>query len=86
MDSALSARWLRREVRALQQGAAAPAETPGAEAPGRDFLLWNGYPWRRLMRRLRIEGYDRFALAEIPESADPATLIRYYWTVWNEWA
>ena len=49
--------------------------------------LWRSeYPWRELLSLLKKSGYDRFTLAEIPESADPETVMRYYQAVWKELA
>ena len=44
--------------------------------------LWNDYPWPRLFELLTAAGYDGFCLAEIPESADPVRLMRYYRALW----
>ena len=41
--------------------------------------LWNeGYPYRDLFRYLKGSDYTGFCLAEIPESAEPDRLLRYY--------
>lgn len=49
--------------------------------------LWRSdYPWRELLSLLKKSGYDRFTLAEIPESADPETVMRYYQALWKELA
>ena len=40
--------------------------------------LWSEYPWRRLFTLLRTRGYQGYCLAEIPESAEPLRLMRYY--------
>jgi sugar phosphate isomerase/epimerase len=48
--------------------------------------LHNNYPWRELFARLRQTGYDRFTLAEIPGTPDPASgerLMRYYKALWT---
>jgi sugar phosphate isomerase/epimerase len=42
------------------------------------------YPWRELFVLLRAAGYDRFTLAEIPGSADPDRVMRYYAALWRE--
>jgi hypothetical protein len=42
------------------------------------------YPWRELFTLLRETGYDRFTLAEIPGSADPGRVMRYYAALWRE--
>lgn len=47
--------------------------------------LWREeYPWRELFSLLKGIGYDRFTLAEIPESPDPERLMRYYRALWIE--
>lgn len=47
--------------------------------------LWREqYPWRELFAQLNGIGYDRFTLAEIPQSSDPERLMRYYRALWNE--
>lgn len=46
--------------------------------------LWNPqYPYRELFQLLSEAGYDRFTLAEIPESPEPLRLMRYYAALWN---
>ncbi len=41
--------------------------------------LWNpAYPWAELFALLGASGYQGPCLAEIPESADPVRLMRYY--------
>jgi sugar phosphate isomerase/epimerase len=44
------------------------------------------YPWRELFTLLRGIGYDRYTLAEIPGSADPERVMRYYRALWRELA
>jgi hypothetical protein len=45
--------------------------------------LWNEkYPWRELFKLLKSNKYQRFTLAEIPESAEPLRLMRYYRALW----
>lgn len=47
--------------------------------------LWNpDYPYRELFALLRGSGYDRFTLAEIPQSDDAERLMRYYAALWRE--
>lgn len=47
--------------------------------------LWReDYPWRELFTLLKGAGYDRFTLAEIPDSPDPIRLMRYYRALWRE--
>ena len=36
------------------------------------------YPWSDLFARLKNEGYEGYALAEIPDSPEPERLLRYY--------
>jgi len=49
--------------------------------------LWKpDYPWKELFSLLRKSGYDRFTLAEIPESPDAERLMRYYRALWKELA
>ncbi len=46
--------------------------------------LWKPeYPYAELFSLLNQAGYDRFTLAEIPESAEPIRLMRYYAALWN---
>lgn len=47
----------------------------------RDLFL-DEYPWRRFLTRLDQHGYRGFCLAEIPESADPVRVMRYYRALW----
>ncbi len=47
----------------------------------RDLYL-DEYPWRRLLTRLNQTGFGGFCLAEIPESADPLRVMRYYRGLW----
>lgn len=45
--------------------------------------LWKPeYPWRDLFALLKDAGYHRYTLAEIPETADPIRLMRYYRALW----
>lgn len=43
----------------------------------RDLFL-EEYPWRQLLRLLADAQYPGFCLAEIPESADPLRVMKYY--------
>ncbi len=45
-------------------------------------LYDEGYPYRRLMQRLKEIDYRGFCLAEIPESPDPVRLMKYYRALW----
>jgi sugar phosphate isomerase/epimerase len=40
--------------------------------------LWEDYPYRRLFELLRQAGYQGYCDAEIPESAEPVRLMKYY--------
>ncbi len=40
------------------------------------------YPWRRLLTRLNAMEYSSFCLAEIPASADPLRVMRYFRALW----
>jgi Xylose isomerase-like TIM barrel len=47
--------------------------------------LWvREYPWRELFGLMRDAGYNRYCLAEIPETSDPIRLMRYYRALWLE--
>ena len=46
--------------------------------------LHSNYPWRELFALLRGMSYQRFTLAEIPESCEPERLMRYYRALWTE--
>ena len=47
--------------------------------------LWDErYPWRELFTLLREAGYERYTLAEIPETTDPLRVMRYYRALWRE--
>jgi sugar phosphate isomerase/epimerase len=47
--------------------------------------LWKPeYPWRDLFRLMKSAGYNRYCLAEIPETSDPIRLMRYYKALWLE--
>jgi sugar phosphate isomerase/epimerase len=47
----------------------------------RDLFL-EEYPWRRLFQSLQATGYRGYCLAEIPESADPLRVMRYFRALW----
>jgi len=42
------------------------------------------YPYRELFGLMRAAGYNRYTLAEVPESADPIRFMRYYRALWQE--
>jgi sugar phosphate isomerase/epimerase len=45
--------------------------------------LWKPeYPWRELFGLMKAAGYNRYCLAEIPETSDPLRLMRYYRALW----
>ena len=41
------------------------------------------YPWRELFRLLAADRFDGYTLAEIPESADPDRVLRYFRALWQ---
>jgi len=47
-------------------------------------LCDESYPWRELFSLLKDVGYDRYCLAEIPESLEPERLMRYYHGLFKE--
>jgi len=47
----------------------------------RDLFLEN-YPFRKLLTGLNAIGFAGFCLAEIPESADPVRVMKYYRALW----
>jgi sugar phosphate isomerase/epimerase len=47
----------------------------------RDLFLQE-YPWRKLLTGLNEIGFTGFCLAEIPASADPVRVMRYYRALW----
>ena len=42
------------------------------------------YPWRELFDLLKASGYNRYCLAEIPESCEPKRLMKYYHALFRE--
>ncbi|MGE0130061.1 MAG: sugar phosphate isomerase/epimerase family protein [Blastocatellales bacterium] len=47
--------------------------------------LWKPeYPWRELFGLMKSAGYNRYCLAEIPETSDPVRLMQYYRAFWIE--
>ncbi len=42
------------------------------------------YPYRELFSLLKSIGYQRYCLAEIPESPDPLRIMKYYRALWLE--
>jgi sugar phosphate isomerase/epimerase len=47
--------------------------------------LWKPeYPWRELFGLMKAAGYNRYCLAEIPETSDPIRLMRFYRALWLE--
>jgi sugar phosphate isomerase/epimerase len=46
--------------------------------------LWTDYPWRELFALLGEAKYERYTLAEIPESKEPDRLMKYYRALWRE--
>ncbi len=47
-------------------------------------LYDESYPYRELFHLLQKTGYNRYCLAEIPESCEPLRLMRYYRALWLE--
>jgi sugar phosphate isomerase/epimerase len=47
----------------------------------RDLFL-DDYPFRQLLQSLTASGYTGFCLAEIPPSADPLRVMKYYRSLW----
>jgi sugar phosphate isomerase/epimerase len=41
------------------------------------------YPWRELFGLLAAQNYGGYTLAEIPESADPERVLRYFKALWT---
>ena len=48
--------------------------------------LWSDYPWREFFTLLRQSGYQRYTLAEIPDTTDPLRLMKYYRGLWRAWS
>ena len=44
------------------------------------------YPYRELFGLMRAAGYNRYTLAEVPESGDPIRFMRYYRALWEQLA
>lgn len=45
--------------------------------------LFVAYPFAELFTLLKSIGYDRYTLAEIPESTDPIRVMKYYRRLWE---
>lgn len=45
--------------------------------------LFVNYPFAELFMRLRQQGYDRYTMAEIPESSDPDRVLKYFVSLWD---
>jgi sugar phosphate isomerase/epimerase len=45
-------------------------------------LTDEAYPWQQLFALLNEQNYEGFTLAEIPESADPDRVLRYFRSLW----
>jgi sugar phosphate isomerase/epimerase len=54
--------------------------TPGFPAYGKP------YPFAELFTLLRVAGYNRYTLAEVPESSEPVRFLRYYRALWEQLA
>lgn len=59
-----------------------PSEEPQAGFPAYS----RPYPYRELFRLLHETGYDRYTLAEVPESCEPIRFMRYYRSLWEQLA
>ena len=46
--------------------------------------LYSSYPWREFFHLLRASGYNRYTLAEVPESKEPERFLRYYKALWQQ--
>jgi len=64
---------------------AATGKPPDEPNPGFPSYR-NPYPFRELFHLLRESGYDRYTLAEVPESQEPARFMRYYRALWESLA
>ncbi len=58
-------------------GRAPERETPGFPSYGRP------YPFNELFALMRAARYDRYTLAEVPESCEPIRFMRYYRALWE---
>jgi sugar phosphate isomerase/epimerase len=48
--------------------------------------LWKPeYPWREVFGLMKAAGYNRYMLAEVPESQDPIRFMHYYKALWTEY-
>ncbi len=45
-------------------------------------LTDEAYPWSELFALLKSQQFEGFTLAEIPESADPERVLRYFRALW----
>jgi sugar phosphate isomerase/epimerase len=52
-----------------------------AQVHMRDLYL-EEYPWREMLSLLKGSGYQGFCCAEIPASADPERVMKYYRALW----
>jgi sugar phosphate isomerase/epimerase len=46
--------------------------------------LYSSYPWHEFFHLLRTSGYNRYTLAEVPESPEPERFLRYYKALWQQ--
>jgi sugar phosphate isomerase/epimerase len=44
------------------------------------------YPYHELFSLMRAAGYNRYTLAEVPESCEPVRFMRYYRALWEQLA
>lgn len=47
--------------------------------------LWSDYPWKEFFGLLKEANYQRYTLAEIPDTTDPLRLMKYYRGLWRAW-
>lgn len=45
--------------------------------------MFDSYPHREMFSLLRGIGYDRFTLAEVPDTSDPVRVMKYYRAAWE---
>lgn len=61
----------------------ARAGRPSEETTGGFPRYARPYPFGEFFRLLRTSGYDRYTLAEVPESPEPIRFMRYYRALWE---
>lgn len=68
--------------RTLGPGERGASRAPDQTTPGFPSYA-RPYPYRELFQLLRTAGYDRYTLAEVPESCEPIRFMRYYRAMWE---